>query len=305
MFDNPYFRYAGINNPMGEMPYIINVANLNTTSTEVNLFNAQENQTADNRGLPEGVVANAEAIFEMTKAETFSSCYSIAPFIGFPDKTRFLLVQDNAPNPDIKTDMFQLTEDVLFDTAKILGGGYDGNMTLTQLFVRQGRLNVSATAEGFQNLLRFVFSVTSMSNIKNRDIKEIRVQNTFPPFTCLDVFPLTKINTGFNNSDSSNASSYEEILATTNISPLGVDHILMQSENIQAIATNPITLTRKDANGNRDSKEIGLSNSPYIRSNQRTIQAINEINGSTELTFTIPPETVVQLYIYAKNRMMS
>ena len=144
-----------------------------------------------------------------------------------------------------------------------------------------------------------------MSNIKNKDIKEIRVQNTFPPFTCLDVFPLTKINTGFNNSDSSNASSYEEILATTNISPLGVDHILMQSENIQAIATNPITLTRKDANGNRDSKEIGLSNSPYIRSNQRTIQAINEINGSTELTFTIPPETVVQLYIYAKNRMMS
>ena len=305
MFDNPYFRYAGINNPMGEMPYIINVANLNTTSTEVNLFNAQENQTADNRGLPEGVVANAEVIFEMPKAELFLSCYQTAPFIGFPAQTKFQLVQDNAPNPDIITDMFQLKVDVLSDTAKILGGGYDGNMTLTQLFVNQGRLNVSATAEGLQNTLRFIFSVTSMVNIKNRDIKEILVSNTGLIYPCTDRFPLTRINTGFNNSDTSDAASYEEILATTNFSPLGIDHILMQSENIQAIATNPITLTRKDANGNRDSKEIGLSNSPYIRSNQRTIQAINEINGSTELTFTIPPETVVQLYIYAKNRMMS
>jgi len=303
MFDNPYFQYAGINNPKGEMPYIVNLANLNTTEAEVNLFNAQENQTAINRGLPEGVVANAEAIFEMPKAESFLSCYQTAPFIGFPSKTIFQLVQDNAPNPDIITDMFQLKEDVLLNTAKILGGGYDGNMTLTQLFVRQGRLNVSASAEGTQNLLRFIFSVTSMVNIKNRDIKEIRVENT-TTYPCLDVFPLTRINTGFNNSDSSDAASYEEILATTNFSPLGIDHILIQSENIQAIATNPITLTRKDANGNRDSKEIGLSNSPYIRPNQRTIQAINEINGSTELTFTIPPETVVQLFIYAKNRMI-
>ena len=303
MFDNPYFQYAGINNPKGEMPYIVNLANLNTTEAEVNLFNAQENQTAINRGLPEGVVANAEAIFEMPKAESFLSCYQTAPFIGFPSKTIFQLVQDNAPNPDIITDMFQLKEDVLLNTAKILGGGYDGNMTLTQLFVRQGRLNVSASAEGTGNLLRFIFSVTSMSNIKNIDITEVIVSNS-TTYPCTDRFPLTRINTGFNNSDSSDAASYEEILATTNFSPLGIDHILIQSENIQAIATNPITLTRKDANGNRDSKEIGLSNSPYIRPNQRTIQAINEINGSTELTFTIPPETVVQLFIYAKNRMV-
>ena len=303
MFDNPYFQYAGINNPKGEMPYIVNLANLNTTEAEVNLFNAQENQTAINRGLPEGVVANAEAIFEMPKAESFLSCYQTAPFIGFPSKTIFQLVQDNAPNPDIITDMFQLKEDVLLNTAKILGAGYDGQQDSPNYKLNQSRLNVSASAEGTQNLLRFIFSVTSMVNIKNRDIKEIRVENT-TTYPCLDVFPLTRINTGFNNSDSSDAASYEEILATTNFSPLGIDHILIQSENIQAIATNPITLTRKDANGNRDSKEIGLSNSPYIRPNQRTIQAINEINGSTELTFTIPPETVVQLFIYAKNRMI-
>jgi hypothetical protein len=305
MFDNPYFQYAGINNPKGEMPYIVNLANLNTTEAEVNLFNAQENLTAINRGLPEGVAANAEVIFEMTKAKAFLSCFQTAPLNGFPEQTKFQLVQDNAPNPDIITDMFQLKVDVLFDTAKILGAGYDGNKPLTQfyLFINSGRLNVSASAEGTGNLLRFIFSVTSMVNIKNRDIKEIRVENT-TTYPCLDVFPLTKINTGFNNSDSSDAASYEEILATTNFSPLGIDHILIQSENIRAIAKNPITLTRKDANGNRDSKEIALGNSPYIRPNQRTIQAVSEINGSTELTFTIPPSTIVTLFIYAKNRMV-
>jgi hypothetical protein len=303
MFDNPYFRYAGINNPQGAMPYIVSLVNTNTTETEVNLFNAQENQTVANKGLPDGVVANAVAIFEMYKAETFLSCYQTAPLNGFPSKTTFQLVQDNAPNPDIITDMFQLKEDVLLDTAKILGGGYDGNTTLTQLFVNQLRLNVSASAEGIQNNLRFIFSVTDMADIKFKDIKEIRVSNT-TTYPCTDTFPLTKIETGFNSSDSTDAASYGEILATTNFSPLGVDHILMQSENIQTIASNPITLTRKDANGNRDSKEIALSNSPYIRPNQRTIQAINELDGATELTFTLPPETAVSLFIYENTRMV-
>jgi len=303
MFDNPYFKYAGINNPQGAMPYIVNIVNTNTTETEVNLFDAQNNQTAINEGLPEGVVANAEAIFEMYKAEAFLSCYQTLPFIGFPDDTKFQLVQDNAPYPDIITDMFELREDVLLATAKILEGGFNGNMTLSQVRINQDRLNVTATAEGTQNILRFVFSVNSMTDIKNRDIKEIRVTNT-TTYPCLDVFPLTKIITGFNNSDSSNAASYGEILATTNFTPLGVDHILIQSENIQAIATNPITLTRKDANGNRDSKQIALSNSPYIRPNQRTIQAVNELDGSTELSFTIPASTSVSLFIYEKTRMV-
>ena len=94
MFDNPYFEYAGVNNMQGAMPYIVNLQNTNNTNVEVNLFNAQENLTAENRGLPEGVVANSEAIFEMTKAELFT-CYSTAPFLGFRTGTEFSLIQDN------------------------------------------------------------------------------------------------------------------------------------------------------------------------------------------------------------------
>jgi hypothetical protein len=250
MFDNPYFRYAGINNPQGAMPYIVSLSNTNSTDVEVNLFNAQENQTAANKGLPDGVVANAVAIFEMDKAETFLSCYQTAPLNGFPTGTNFELVQDNAPNPDIITEMFQLKNNVLTDTAKTLGGGYDGQQNLDFYKLNQARLNVSASAEGTGNNLRFIFSVTDMADIKFKDITEIRVSNT-TTYPCTDTFPLTKIETGFNQSDSTDASSYGEILATTNFSPLGVDHILMQSENIQSIATNPITLTRKDATGKK------------------------------------------------------
>ena len=303
MFDNPYFRYAGVNNMQGAMPYIVNLSNTNSTDVEVNLFNAQENQTAENRGLPEGVVANAEAIFEMTRAETFLSCYQTAPLVGFPDETKFQLVQANPPNPDVITNMFQLVRDVLTDTAKTLGGGYDGQENLPFYKVNPSRLNISASAEGTGNILRFIFSVTSMINLKNLDITEILVSNT-TTYPCTDRFPLTRINTGFNSSDSGNAATYEEILATTNFSPLGVDHILIQSENIQRIAEFPITLSRRDATGNVDSKQIALSNSPYIRPNQRTIQAVNKLDGATALTFTIPPETAVSLFIYENTRMV-
>lgn len=301
MFDNPYFEYAGVNNMQGAMPYIVNLQNTNNTNVEVNLFNAQENLTAENRGLPEGVVANSEAIFEMTKAELFT-CYSTAPFLGFRTGTEFSLIQDNTPNPPVITEMFRLVQNILTDTPKTLGLGYDGQENSSLYNLNRDRLNVSATAEGGGALLRFVFSVTSMSLIKNLDISEILVNNaTFP---CTDRFTLTRVETGFNSSDSANASSYEEILATTNFSPLGVDHILIQSENIQAIATNPITLSRRDANGNVDSKQIALSNSPYIRPNQRTIQAVNKLDGATGLSFTIPPETAVSLYIYENTRMV-
>jgi hypothetical protein len=294
MFDNPYFQYAGINNPQGAMPYIVSVQNLNITESEIKLFNAQNNQTSLNKGLPAGVVANSEAIFEMPISQTFS-CFRPSP-IGFPTDTVFELIQGG-----FKKESFTLTANLPKSTADILSEGYEGTQNTNFYQINKNRLNVNATAEGTEGNLRFIFSVTSMTQIGNIDIADIRVSNITSG--CVDRFPLTKILTGFNSSDSTDASSYGEILATTNFTPLGVDHILIQSENVQAIATNPIILTRKDANGNRDSKEIALSNSPYIRPNQRTIQSINELDGTTELEFTIPPETSVTLFIYAKDRM--
>ena len=298
MFDNPYFTYAGMNNPMGAMPYIVSLSNTNTTESEVNLFNAQENLTASNKGLPDGVVANAEIIYEMPSAQIFS-CYQNAPFLGFRDETDFLLHTSSGDTPR----SFQLQTNVLTGTAKTLAGGYAGvsNPTLYKLDPR--RADVFASAEGIGSSLRFIFSVTSSEQLGGRDLDEIVVSNT-TTFPCLDRFPLTKLTTGFNNSDSSDASSYTEILSTTNFTPLGIDHILLQSENVAQIGANPILLSVKDATGNRDRKEIALANSPYIRPNQRLISSINDIDGSTELTLTLPPQTILELFLYPTNRMV-
>jgi hypothetical protein len=298
MFENPYFTYAGMNNPRGAMPYIVSLSNLNTTETEVNLFNAQENLTATNKGLPDGVVANAELIYEMPTAQTFS-CYQNAPLLGFRDETDFSLVLSGGGTPR----SFRLIANVLTDTAKTLSGGYAGLENPSFYRIDQDRANVSATADGTGGSLRFIFSVVSSEQLKGNDVVEILVSNT-TTFPCTDRFPLTKITTGFNNSDSSDASSYGEILSTTNFTPLGIDHILLQSENVQKVGANPILLSVKDATGNRDRKEIALANSPYIRPNQRLISSINDIDGSTELTLTIPPQTILELFLYPTNRMI-
>ena len=90
------------------------------------------------------------------KQKPFYRAIQTAPFIGFPAQTKFQLVQDNAPNPDIITDMFRLkVDDVLLNTAKILGGGYDGQYDPHPIIncKPSRRLNVSATAEG----LRVIF----------------------------------------------------------------------------------------------------------------------------------------------------
>ena len=298
MFDNPYFTYAGMNNPMGAMPYIVSLSNLNTTESEVNLFNAQENLTATNKGLPEGVVANAELIYEMPLQQTFS-CYQNVPFLGFRDETNFFL--HNTAGGTLRS--FQLQTNLLTGTAKTLAGGYAGVSNPTKYKLDPRRADVFATAEGIGASLRFIFSVTSSEQLGGRDLDEIVVSNT-TTFPCTDRFPLTKITTGFNNSDSSDASSYTEILSTTNFTPLGIDHILLQSENVAKIGANPILLSVKDATGNRDRKEIALANSPYIRPNQRLISSINDIDGSTELTLTLPPQTILELFLYPTNRMV-
>ena len=46
MYNNPIFQYGGINNAGGAAPYNISLVNTGTTEERVNLFNAQENLTA-------------------------------------------------------------------------------------------------------------------------------------------------------------------------------------------------------------------------------------------------------------------
>ena len=166
MFNNPIFEYGGINNAGGADPYIVSLANTSSTASEVKLFNAQQNLTLENQGLPDGVVANAESIFEMPTAQTFS-CYSFAPLIGFPAGTTFSLrLATSGLIPQ-----FTLVQNLITFTNKTLVGAFSGIQNLD--FVKPNRAqfrNLSATAEGDFQILRFVFSVTDLAVTKGQDI---------------------------------------------------------------------------------------------------------------------------------------
>jgi len=298
VFKNPIFEYGGINNAGGADPYIVSLANTSSTASEVKLFNAQQNLTLENQGLPDGVVANAESIFEMPTAQTFS-CYSFAPLIGFPAGTTFslrLAVSGLVPQ-------FSLIQNLVTFTNKTLVGAFSGIINFD--FVKPNRAqfrNLSATAEGDFQVLRFVFSVTDLAVTKGQDIVAIRAENTGTG--CVDDFPLVTTQTGFNSNNSSNASTYQEILQTTNFTPFGVDSLVLQSPKLTALAENPVFLTEVDANGNRQQQQIALLRSPYMRPNQRVFSYIKEINGATEIDFTLPPSTTATLFIYDKYRTM-
>ena len=122
MFDNPIFQYGGINNAGGSDPYIVSLANTSSTESEVKLFNAQQNLTRENQGLPDGVVANAESIFEMPTAQTFS-CYSFSPFVGFPAGTVFSLRLAASG----LVAQFSLVQNLILFTNKTLVRAFSGN----------------------------------------------------------------------------------------------------------------------------------------------------------------------------------
>ena len=120
------------------------------------------------------MVANAESIFEMPTAQTFS-CYSFAPLIGFPAGTTFSLrLATSGLIPQ-----FTLVQNLITFTNKTLVGAFSGIQNLD--FVKPNRAqfrNLSATAEGDFQILRFVFSVTDLAVTKGQDIVAIRAENT-------------------------------------------------------------------------------------------------------------------------------
>jgi hypothetical protein len=298
MFDNPIFQYAQVRGTGGVEPTILSLANTTGVDKEVNLFNAENNLTEDNNGLPDGVVSNAQDIYEMSTSQLFS-CYQTAPLNGFRDETNFSL--ETGP-PTVVRRSFQLNTDVITNTVKTLTRGYNRIEDLNFYRIDTGALPVQATATGAGNNLRFVFAVTDNSFLKGDDITAITVNNS-TTFPCTDRFPLIKTSTGFNNSGSSNTSTYTEILQSSNFAPYGVDSLVIQSPKLSALASNPIFVTERDANGNREEQQATLLRSPYMRPNQRVISNIRKIDGATEVRMTIPKNTTATLFIYDKNRI--
>jgi len=304
MFDNPIFSYAGLNNAGGKQPTIISLANTTSQSQEVKLFNAQENLVKENQGLPDGVLANVSAIFEMPSLETFS-CYITSPFfLGFQNETIFSLNIQKAGKPSQTIDYFQLNRNVIIDTLKTIVGGYNKIQNDNSYFILKSGfgLNVEATGEGFNQVLRLIFGVPNVRELggSDGDILQVVVRNSLNG--CLDRFNLTQTQTGFAASAADNTTTYQEVLQATNFQPFGVESILIQSPKLQEIAKNPIFVTERDANGNRNEQQVRLFRTPYLRPNQRILQNIREIDGGTEIRFDLPRNTTADLFIYDKQQ---
>lgn len=300
MFDNPIFQYAGVRGGGSVEPTIVSLANTTDVDEEVSLFYAQENLVKDNFGLPEGVVANAEYIFEMPSEQLFT-CFE--PLVGFNPQTTFALKLDNGST----LDQFQVLQTI--DSFKSIVLAFNGveNATLYKLSGVPPRIILDATAEFsdvlFNQSARFVFSVTSLEQAtKGFELDELVVSNS-TTYPCLDRFSLSTTQTGFNSSDSTNASTYQEVLQSTNFSPFGLESLVIQSPNMTAIAENPVKVIERDANGNRQEQQVTLLRSPYMRPGQRVISNIREIDGATEVQLTLPKRTTATLFLYDKYRM--
>lgn len=302
MFDNPFFTYAGYNNPSGLTPTEISVANTTNQTQSIKLFNAQDNLVQDNQGLPDGVLVNQSAIYEMPAFDTFT-CFQ--PLNGFRADTTFS-IQLSGGTP---IRYFFLVTDVFNSGSKTIAGGYSGvpNDTLYKLdafSIEALPLDVTGE-EGFpgSGSYRFVFGVPNFQKLGTRNIEKMVVQNT-TTFPCLDQIDLVQTQTGFSTQNTPNAATYPEILQASNFAPFQIQSIMIQSEQLQTLAETPIVVSKKNAQGDRDEQPLALVNTPYLRQNQRIIQNLNVIDGATELRMEVPPQTEVQLYIYEKNRLV-
>ena len=298
MFDNPFFTYAGVSNPNGKDATIISLTNTTSEEKMVSLFNAQENLVKENQGLPDGVVANVTAIYEMPTAQDFS-CYINLPLSGFEEDTEFFLVTTRQG----EVRYFQLETDVILGTEKTLAAGYNQvfNPTLYRLPNETPIPRLSATAEGTGGNLRFIFGIPFSEDLAgNNVIQELRVQNSNNG--CLDRFDLALTRAA--SAGSGDRATYSEVLQSTNFAPFGLDSIVLQSPKIQELAKNPIFVTERDANGNRNEQQVFLQRTPYTRPDQRIMRNIKEVDGATEVRMTLPKNTFADLYLYEKNRII-
>ena len=308
MFDNPFFRYAGYNNQRGLDPVEVSVANTTDQRVLVPLFNAQDNLVAENQGLPDGVLVNQSAIYEMESLETFN-CFE--PFGGFRTDTSFFLsIGGGGFPPKAFRYFFTIADfgmDPRFVGEKIIAAGYsgveDGRFYKTE---RSVPVVVDATGEGGlvgSGQYRFVFGVPNFAALGTRDILTMDVRNT-TTYPCSDSKTLVQTQTGFTQQANPNSATYTEILQTSNFRPYQVESILVQSNELAQIAETSFVVTNKNALGNRDEKQLPLVNTPYLRPNQRIIKDLNKIDGATEIALELPPQTEVQLYIYEKNPLL-
>ena len=260
--DNPILaRVRQFYDTLKSDPYVIFVENKNTTTTEVTLFNSQNNLGSNNLGLPSGVSVNTNYNYT-TGFQTVTTFNAGTGLFNDPNKAKL------TPKPDAYT----------------IGG-----------------LTLSATEDVFQNSSEFAISTLITQDGATNSLKFEFASNDATLTALVvgaQTFALTRSDSGYENYAGAR-STYKEFLQQIMVRPMAMEGNFLESTNAAVIQANDLFITQADVTGENNVRYLSANLDPYMRSTQRTLPNFNMIDGETSLTLTLPPTSQTIFYLFA------
>ena len=264
--DNPILaRVRQFYDTLKSDPYIIFVENKNTTTTEVTLFDAQNNIGSNDLGLPSGVSVNTNYNYETGSNLTTSFNTGSGTFNGGTTATF-----------DGKTASYDLAGLTPAQAAEV----FQTNSVFP--------ISTLITRDGASARLNFEFA-TNDDSLTNLNVGA-------------QTFALTRSDSGYVNYAGAR-TTYKEFLQQIMVRPMAMEGNFFESTNAAVIQTNELYITQADVTGENNVRYLSANLDPYMRSTQRTLPNFNMINGETSFTLTLPPTSQTIFYLFATLEM--
>lgn len=260
--DNPILaRVRQFYDTLKSDPYVIYVENRNTTTTEVRLFNSQNNLGSNNLGLPTGVSVNTNFNFETgsnltTSFNTGTGTFNVGTTAAFDGK---IATYDLAGlTPEQASEVFQ-----------------DNSVFPISTLITRDRASARLNFE-------FATNDDSLTNL----------------VVGAQTFALTRSSSGYENYAGAR-STYKEFLQQIMVRPMAMEGNFLESTNAAVIQGNDLFITQADVTGENNVRYLSANLDPYMRNTQRTLPNFNMINGETSLTLTLPSNSQTIFYLFA------
>ena len=246
-------------------PYIIFVENINLTTTEVTLFNAQKNISANDLGLPTGVSVNTNFNYETgsnltTSFNTGTGTFNVGTTATFDGKAATYDLAGLTPAQ--ASEVFQ--DNSVFPISTLI------------------------TRDGASARINFEFA-TNDDSLTNLVVGA-------------QTFALTRSTSGYVNYAGAR-STYKEFLQQIMVRPMAMEGNFFESTNASVIQRNDIFITQSDVTGENNVRYLSANLDPYMRNTQRTLPNFNMINGETSFTLTLPPTSQTIFYLFSTMEM--
>jgi hypothetical protein len=264
--DNPILaRVRQFYDTLKSDPYIIFVENINLTTTEVTLFNAQKNISANDLGLPTGVSVNTNFNYETGSNLTTSFNTGTGTFNGGTTAT---------------FDGKAATYDLAGLTPAQASEVFQDNSVFP--------ISTLITRDGASARINFEFA-TNDDSLTNLVVGA-------------QTFALTRSDSGYVNYAGAR-STYKEFLQQIMARPMAMEGNFFESTNSSVIQRNDIFITQSDVTGENNVRYLSANLDPYMRKTQRTLPNFNMINAETSFTLTLPPTSQTIFYLFSTMEM--